>query len=252
MKKLIISIIFISIIVLLAACRGEPNLVNSPEDVEGKIIGGMAGTPSIRLASELGSARAFESEESMINALREGSIACIIMERTTATELVSNSSGVRILSEPLMEYELRFAVPKENAGLLIAVNEALEELGRNGTLRGLYNKYFLGRNFTYTRLEDSAPRSGILTVALPPDSPPLSFKDSDGKFVGMDVEVAIAVGDFLGVELKPLEYDAWELATAVLLGSADLALGWHPSEGEGIVNMSEPYARVVQVVIVRR
>jgi len=68
----------------------------------------------------------------------------------------------------------------------------------------------------------------------------------------MDVEVAIAVGDFLGVELKPLEYDAWELATAVLLGSADLALGWHPSEGEGIVNMSEPYARVVQVVIVRR
>ena len=76
--------------------------------------------------------------------------------------------------------------------------------------------------------------------------------DAEGKFVGMDVEVIIAISDFLGVELRVLEYDAWELITAVWHGRADLALGWHPGEEEELINTSMPYAKVVQVVIVRR
>jgi len=188
----------------------------------------------------------------MMSELRSGDIDCVIMESTTAAELVSNTSGVRILSEPLLVYDLRFVIPKENSRLVIAVDLVLEELDRNGMLRGLYNKYFAGRNFTYEPPEETEPRSGTLTVALPPDSPPLSFKDDDGRLIGMDVELAIAIGDILGVELRVLEYDAWELVTAVWHGRADLALGWHPGEGEGLINTSEPYATVIQVVIVRR
>ncbi|MCL2627462.1 MAG: transporter substrate-binding domain-containing protein [Oscillospiraceae bacterium] len=238
-------------ILLLIGC-GYPNVVNSREDVEGSTIGGLAGTPSIRLATELGTARSYYSAEQMMIDLKAAQIDCVIMESTTAAELVSRTSGVRILLEPLVEYELRIAVPKENTRLLRAVDSALETLERNGTLRGLYNKYFVGRNYTYSMINDPETLTNSLTVALPPDSPPLSFKNDEGRFVGMDVEVIMAVGDILGVKIGVLEYDAWELATAVWHGRADLALGWHPSEGEGIVNMSEPYARVVQVVIVRR
>jgi len=251
MKKLTAIIITI-VLLLLTGCRGAPNEVNSPQDAEGKTIGALAGTPSIRLASETGTAKAFDSAELMMSALRLGEIDCAIMESTTAAELVSNTPGVRILYEPLMEYEQRIAVPKENTALLAAVDQALEELERNGTLKGLYNKYFARRNFRYEPLEDTEPRTGILTVALPPDSPPFSFMDADGKFVGMDVEVIIAISDYLGVDLRVLEYDAWELITAVWHGRADLALGWHPGEEEELINTSIPYANVVQVVIVRR
>jgi len=184
--------------------------------------------------------------------LRAGNIACAIMERTTALELVSNTSGVRILYEPLVEYELRFAIAMENRGLLNAVNSALDELSRNGTLRGLTNRYFSRGNFRYYSPVDTEPRTGELTIALPPDSPPFSFKGDDGRFTGMDVDVAVAVSDILGVDLRVVEYDAWELVTAVWHGRADLALGWHPGEGEGLINTSEPYARAVHVVIVRR
>ena len=245
-------LLFLSALLLSAGCNKTPNVVNSPEDVEGKIIGGLAGTPSIRLATELGTARAFDSTDLMMSELRIGGIDCAIMESTTAAELVGNTPGVRILSEPLLEYEQRIAVPKENTALLAAVDMALEELERNGTLRSLYNKYFAGRNFTYTAPEETAPRTGVLTVALPPDSPPFSFINADGKFVGMDVEVIIAISDVLGVEYKVLEYDVWELITAVWHGRADLALGWHPGEEESLINASMPYANVVQVVIVRR
>ncbi|MCL2819452.1 MAG: transporter substrate-binding domain-containing protein [Oscillospiraceae bacterium] len=253
MRKLfyLSSIIFI-VILIIAGCSRFPNTVHSPEDVDGKLIGGLEGTPSLRLASEHGTAKAFFSEEEMMSELRMAGIDCAIMERTTANELVSNTSGVRILTEPLLEYELRFAIPLENTALLDAVNFALEELSRNGTLRGLYNRYFSRGNFSYTPLGDDVPRTGELTIALPPDSPPFSFKDAQGNFIGMDVDVAIAVSDILGVKFIPLEYDAWELVTAVWHGRADLALGWHPGEGEGLINISEPYARAVQVVIVRR
>jgi len=252
MRKILLLPILMSIAILLVGCSRFPNLVNTPEDAEGKLIGGLAGTPSVRLADELGTARPFYTETEMMSELRGGMIDCAIMERTTALDLVTNTSGVRILTEPLVEYELRFAIPMENVGLLNAVNTALEELTRNGTLRGLTNRYFSRGNFRYESPEDTEPRTGSLTIALPSDSPPFSFKDDEGNFIGMDVDVAIAVSDILGVNLEVLEYDAWELVTAVWHGRADLALGWHPGEGEGLVNKSEPYARAVHVVIVRR
>jgi len=250
MKRLAAVTLLLTLL-LLTGCRGVPNTIHSNEDVEGSRIGGLAGTPSIRLAAEFGTAVAFDTAERMMSELRVGAIDCVIMESTTAAELVSNTPGVRILG-PLLEYELRFAVPRENTRLLTAVDSALEELHRNGTLRGLYNKYFAGRSFTYVPPEETRPRAGVITVALPPDSPPTSFLNYEGYFVGMDVEVALAVGDILGVRMDLMEYDAWELVTAVWHGQADLALGWHPGEGEGLINVSEPYATVVQVVIVRR
>jgi len=251
MKKYFFYILLFITLLLLVGCNRVPNEVNSPEDAEGRLIGGLAGTPSLRLADELGTARSFYSESEMMSELRSGLVDCVIMEKTTALELVSNTSGVRILPEPLVEYELRFAVPMENAALLRNVNAALDELGRNGTLRSISNRYFSRGSFTYNSPED-IERTGYLIIALPSDSPPFSFTNDEGKFIGMDVDVAMAVSDVLGISLEVIEYDAWELVTAVHHGRADLALGWHPGEGEGLVNTSEPYASAVQVIIVRR
>jgi len=252
MKKYFTLISLVLILFLLFGCSRFPNTVNSPEEAIGKRIGALDGTPSLRLADELGTPVAFYSEADMMYELRSGAIDCVIMERTTAQELVSNTSGVRILPDHLLEYELRFAVPMENTALLDRIDLAIEELSRNGTLRSISNKYFARGNFTYSPREDDAQRSSYLRIALPPDSPPFSFKDTEGRFIGMDVEVAIAVSDILDVRLEVLQYDVWELITAVWHGRADIALGWHPGEGEGLVNMSEPYANAVQVIIVRR
>jgi len=257
-KRIPVRLLFLAVLaavamLLLMGCRDEPpNLVNSLEDVPGKVIGALSGTPSERLADELGDAWALSSGEELMVQLKAGFLDCVVMEQTAATELVSNTSGVRILGEPLLKYDLRFAVARENAELLAAVNSALEALHQNGTLRGLRDKYFAGRGYIYVAPEDVVPRPGSLSLAIPPDSPPFSYKDINGDLVGMDVEVARAVCDFLGVELEIIEYDAWELANAVWFGRADMALGWLPVEGEGLVNISEPYANAEHVVIVRR
>jgi len=251
MRKFI-SFILIAIILLgLVGCT-DPDAINSPHEIAGMEIGALFGTTSFRRANEMGTAVAFYSGAEMMRQLRDGEIDAVIMEQGTAIELVESTSGVRILSEPLVEYELRVAVALENVGLLNAVNNAIAELEANGTLAGLASKYFARGDFVYRMPPDIEWRPGYLTVALPPDSPPFSFMDEAGIFTGMDVEVAIAISHIIGIELRPLEQDAREVLTAVWHGRADIALGWPPDEGEGIVNMSDPYASAVHVVIVRR
>ena len=252
-KSIALAALAVFVLLLMASCRNTPpNLVNSPADVQGKFIGVLRGTPSERLADELGSTRVYNYGEEMMAHLRAGAVDCAVMENSAAVELVADSHGVRILSEPLVEHELHFAVAKENAELLVAVNSALAALRQNGTLNGLSSKYYAGKSYTYVPPEGVEAHPGSLSLAVPPDSPPFSYKNAEGEFLGLDVEVARAVCDFLGVELRVIEYDAWELVNAVQFGLADLALGWLPSEGEDIVNISDTYADAVHVIVVRR
>lgn len=239
---------------LMSGCRDRPppNMVHSPEDVPGRIIGAINGSPSFLLAEELGTARELQSGEELMYYLRTGALDCVIMENSTATELVSETAGVRMLTEPLLEYDLHFAVAKENEQLLAAVNSALAVLRNNGTLNGFIGKYFSGKDYTYLPPDGVAQRPGILSLAVSPDSPPYSYKDSEGEFFGLDIDVARAVCDLLGVELRITEFETRDLVTAVWFGKADLALGWLPIEGDEMINVSEAYANAVHVVIVRR
>jgi len=255
MKKLIFLLIITITALILTGCGRDlpPNHVNSLDDVRGKHIGVMAGTPSERLASELGSARAFSSSDELMYHLLAGTVDCVVMESSVASELVSGTRGVTTLSEPLVIYDLRFAIPRENDELLKRIDEALNTLRSNGTLRGLQQRYFAGRRYTYNAPDGVEQRNGTLTLAVPPDSPPFSVMDMYGEFSGLDIDVARAVCDLLGVELIIIRYDAWELVTAVRHGRADLALGWLPDEGdEGTIHISEPYAVAEHAVIIRR
>jgi len=255
MKK-ILSVILLGLLTVFLAGCGEslpPNVVNTLDDVRGRNIGAISGTPSERVADELGVAWAYEGTDELMFHLRNGTLDCVIMESTVAAELVAETAGVRILSEPLLVYELRFAIALENRELLRAVNGALDTLRQDGTLRGFSDMYFAGRPFTYVPPEDVPARPGYLSLAVSGNSPPFSFRDVYGELRGLDIEVARAVSDLIGVELRIIEYDSWELIRAVRYGRADFALGWLPDEvEEELINISEPYAVAEHVVIVRR
>ena len=254
MKKTAYCALTMLLTLMLVSCRQgrPPNEVNSIEDVNGRIIGALNGTPSARLAAELGTALTYASGEELIFGLTTGTVDCAVMESVAANELVSGSSGVRILSETLLEYDLRFAVPRENAELLNVVNSALAALDANGTLRNLRDKYFSGKNYTYTPPEGVEQLPGEIIFATSPDSPPYSYIDANGEYTGLDVEVARAVCDYLGVELIISAVESKDLVTEVWFGRANLATGWLPDDIDNQVSISEAYANTAQVVIVRR
>ena len=244
----------VAALLLISGCgkKPPPNVVHAPEEVSGRIIGTIEGSPAVVLAEDLGVSKPFSTGSELMYNLTAGTLDCVIMEKSAAEELVAATSGVRILSQPLLEYDLHFAVAKENAELLRAVNSALTVLRGDGTLNNLRDKYFSGKKYTYVPPTNIASRPGSLSLAIPPDSPPYSYVNNDGEYAGLDIEVARAVCDQLGVELKIIEFDARDLVTSVWFGKADLALGWIPGEGEDKVAVSDTYANAVLVVIVRK
>ncbi|MEE1228285.1 MAG: basic amino acid ABC transporter substrate-binding protein [Lachnospiraceae bacterium] len=92
---------------------------------------------------------------------------------------------------------------------------------------------------------------GTLTMATNAQFPPYEYYEGS-KVVGIDVEIAQAVADKLGLKLKVEDMEFDSIITAVQTGKADMGLaGMTVTEDrKKMVNFSDTYATAVQSVIV--
>lgn len=63
---------------------------------------------------------------------------------------------------------------------------------------------------------------GVLTVGTNPPFAPFEFKDSDGSIIGLEMDLAHAVAQVLGLEFQPVEQDFSMILPAVQSGQVDL------------------------------
>ncbi len=94
--------------------------------------------------------------------------------------------------------------------------------------------------------------SGTLTMATNAYFPPYEFYEAD-KIVGIDAEIAQAVADKLGMQLKIEDMEFDSIITAVASGKADIGLAGMTvtEERKQNINFTDSYATGVQVVIVK-
>ncbi len=92
---------------------------------------------------------------------------------------------------------------------------------------------------------------GVLTMATNATFPPYEYYDGDD-IVGIDVEIAQAIADKLGLELKVDDMEFNSIINAIQQGKADVALAGMTvtPEREENVNFSETYATGIQSIIV--
>lgn len=92
---------------------------------------------------------------------------------------------------------------------------------------------------------------GVLTMATNATFPPYEYYDGDD-IVGIDVEIAQAIADKLGLELKVDDMEFNSIINAIQQGKADVALAGMTvtPEREVNVNFSETYATGIQSIIV--
>ena len=97
--------------------------------------------------------------------------------------------------------------------------------------------------------EDS--QSATLKMATNAAFPPYEYKEGD-EFVGIDVEMAAAVAEKLGMELEILDMEFDSIITSVQKGEADVGIAGMTVTDERLeeVNFSSSYATGVQSVIV--
>ncbi len=102
-------------------------------------------------------------------------------------------------------------------------------------------------------VENPAPTGDALVMGTNAAFPPYEFVAEDGSYAGIDVEIANAVAEKLGmtVEVKDMEFDS--LIPAVAGGSIDFVMAGLTvtDERKETVDFSDTYATGVQVIIVK-
>ena len=106
---------------------------------------------------------------------------------------------------------------------------------------------------TSVTVPEKIKNAGKIVVATSADFPPYEFKDDNGNYVGIDIEIMQAIADLWNVELEvsDMKFDA--VITAVATGKADVGAAGLTITEERLesVNFTDTYTQATQVIIVK-
>ena len=238
-----------------AAAEGA---VASVDDLPGKSIGVQLGTTGDIFASdyeEQGSTiERFNKGNDAIQALLQGKIDCVMIDEQPAKAFVANTTGLKILEEPFAEEDYAICVSKDNAELTASINEALAKLKADGTLDNIVKNYIgddTKGQFPYESPADVDRSNGTLVMATNAYFEPYEFYQGD-KVVGIDADMAQAVCDVLGYELKIEDMEFDSIINAIQSGKADIGVAGITVTEDRLqsVDFTDSYASSKQVIIV--
>lgn len=239
-----------------AAAEGA---VASVDDLPGKSIGVQLGTTGDIFASdyeEQGSTiERFNKGNDAIQALLQGKIDCVMIDEQPAKAFVANTTGLKILEEPFAEEDYAICVSKDNAELTASINEALAKLKADGTLDNIVKNYIgddTKGQFPYESPADVDRSNGTLVMATNAYFEPYEFYQGD-KVVGIDADMAQAVCDILGYELKIEDMEFDSIINAIQSGKADIGVAGITVTEDRLqsVDFTDSYASSKQVIIVK-
>ena len=233
--------------------------VESKDDLPGKTIGVQLGTTGDLEASEYEAEGAtverYSKGSEAVQALKAGQIDCVIIDSQPAQKFVEANDDLKILDDPFVDEQYAICLAKDNDELLDEINGALKELKEDGTIDSIMDNY-IGENIgetPYESPEDVDRSKGELVMATNAEFEPYEYHEGD-EIVGIDADIAQAICDKLGYELKieDMEFDA--ILPAVQSGKADFgAAGMTVTEDRAAsVNFTDTYANASQVIIVKK
>lgn len=259
MKK---TLSILSAIILISSCFtgcGKNNeesskTISSARDLSGKTIGTQLGTTGYSLANKISDAKVekYKDGSEAIKALKEKKVDAVIIDELTADELVVNNKDLKVLTNPFNEEEYAIAYKKGNDELGQKLNDAINKLQSDGTITNI-SKHWVGNNPDHKSYEPKdITRTGTLVMATNAEFPPYE-EVVNGEIVGFDIDMARAICDEIGMELKIKNMDFSSIITSITLDEADIGLAGISvtPDREKIVDFTQSYATSCQVIIVR-
>ena len=233
------------------------NRVFSIDDLANKKVGVLVGTTGEIYAADYGTdstrlhAEKFETLAQAVDALLEGKIDAVLTDDAPAKVFARKNPSLRILNETFKEESYAGIVAKENMGLLDSVNIALIQMRAMGVYDSIFDSY-IGGQTKYHVSQDSAV-GPVLRVATNAEFPPFEFRCKKRGIVGIDIEIARYVANYLGRNLEIIDMDFDDIIDSVRAGAADLGLAAFSvtEERSQIINFTDHYATSKIVVMVR-
>ncbi len=234
--------------------------ITGSADLAGKTIGVQLGTTGDQLATEYeqnegSTVERYNKGADAIQALKQGKIDCVIIDGNPAKAFVDKNDDLKILDEELSSEEYAMCVNKDNTELTEAINGALAQLKEDGTLDSIIANYIgdeAGQH-PYTSPEGVDRSKGTLVMATNAAFEPYEYYESQ-EIVGIDPDIAQAVCDILGYELKIEDMEFDSIVNAVVSGKADFgAAGMTVTEDRLLsVDFTDTYTTSSQVIIVQK
>ena len=262
MKKIVSLILMSAMALSLTACgsKAPANTVFSVADLPGKTIGVQLGTTGDIYASDYeaegSTIERYNKGADAIQALKQGKVDCVIIDEQPAIAFCAKNTDLEILEEEFALEEYAICISKENTELTEKVNAALGELKADGTLDMIIANYIgddTKGTCPYVSPEGVDRSNGTLTMATNAAFEPYEFY-KDQKIVGIDAEMAQAVADKLGMELKIEDMEFDSIINAVTSGKADIGVAGMTITEDRLqsVDFSDPYTTATQVIVVRK
>ena len=162
-----------------------------------------------------------------------------------------NSSKVKVIDLPLSSEEYAFAVAQDNTEFLGKVNDFLKKIKEDGTFDKICNNYFGDGTpllIDSATLDESKEQ---LVVATSTGFEPFEMVDVNGKYSGVDLEIAYYLAKELNLELVIKDMDFESVVNDVQSGKSDIAMaGLTVTEKrQKVVTFSDTYYNASQVVI---
>lgn len=231
----------------------------SLEDLAGKVVGVQTGTtgdiyisddPELKLKGVERYNTGFEA----VQALSQNKIDAVVIDDQPAQAFVAQMNGLTILDTEYVKEDYAMAVQKGNTELLGKLNEAIAALQENGTLKTIIDFYIDHSGEGYTSPKGVKHPNGELVMATNAEFPPYEYYDDNNEIVGIDADLAKAIGDYLGYEVTISDMKFDSIITSVATGKAQFGMAGLTvtEERQQSIDFTNPYYTGKQVVIVRK
>lgn len=247
---------------LLSGCgskSAEKSTVSSVEDLAGAKIGVQLGTTGDLYVSDYESKGStilrYTKAADAIQALKQGKVDCIVVDQAPAEVFLHNNTDLSILKEEFAKEDYAICISKENENLKEKINQAIGTLKKNGTIQRILQNYIgdstKGKS-PYKKDTTVERTNGTLVVATNATFEPYEYMQGE-EIVGIDMDLAQAICDLLGMDLKVenLEFDA--IINSVQSGKADIGLAGMTVTEERLqsIDFTDSYTTSTQVIVVR-
>ncbi len=165
----------------------------------------------------------------------------------------NETDALKVIDVKLTEENYAFAVNKQNSELLESANTYLATIKENGTFDTIVAKYFEGKGTPVGQPvgKYDASKEQLVVLTNTPFEP-FEYVGNDGKYYGVDMEIAQGLATYLEMELCIIEHVNFDTICEEVskYENGMVMAGLTVSDDRAkIVNFTNPYYEASQVLI---
>lgn len=220
MRRIIYITLCLILVIGLSGC-GELASIVQGEKIVAVEYGSLSETASADYISEGYTKVTYNSASDVVLAVENMKASYGIIDEIQFKSFID--AGRNIKQAEVCEYSMDYCAyfDSENSDLQKEFNEAVEELKKDGTIDKIKNAHLKGEKYKRNKV---ANENGTLTMLCDPHFDNRVYRDHNDDIIGLDVDIAYEICNYLGYDLEITATDFDELFVDLSEGNGDFVI----------------------------